>query len=678
MLKNDNLHIKLLKIGILLILSFITISTVSATEIIDNSTDLKQTIIDANNGSTINLDNGIYTNNVINIIIDKNLTIQGKDSKNTIIDAQKLGKIFFVKEGNTLKLINVTLINGNANSGGDITNNHGGCIFNYGTLEIDNCIFENNSATGGGAIASFNGNLNINNSIFTNNSATYGGAVYSKYSNNVNLFNSNFNNNSASYGGGGAINVDCAGDITIINSKFINNSGLTAGGGAIKNNLCRNMTISNSTFIDNIDSYEGGGAIFNSGSNITIENSNFTNNKAENGDSNMGGGGAIYNNGYMAIINSNFINNTAEKDGGAIHNKFTENVIIINSTFINNKAINGGGIFSNGSINMTILNSAFINNIAENNGSAIYNTEYAFSDEWFPEFSMIYNSSMHIKNSNFTNNNRSNIYNTGNITINNSNFTKNDLAIYTEKNTNISSSSIFNNYQGISINSGAENIQINYNRIFNNTNTTNYNLNTNSPNINIDYNWWGSNFNPNSKISGTIVNNYYTIIFEEIKAKNFSILGNLTFKSIVVLNSTFNTFGSENLPDMNIDVYNNNIFISEYSINDLINLNIPIGENNILFVLDNENYKYLIINNNITDKSNSNNPTDPINTTKSNITANNPNENIGYNNNLNSSNENKDYYKKTIAAAKMKKTGLPIIVIFLILLSSLGLIFWKK
>lgn len=46
---------------------------------------------------------------------------------------------------------------------------------------------------------------------------------------------------------------------------------------------------------------------------------------------------------------------------------------------------------------------------------------------------MIYNSSIFINNSTFINNNKSAIYNTGNISISNSNLTKNDLAVYTEK-----------------------------------------------------------------------------------------------------------------------------------------------------------------------------------------------------------------------------------------------------
>lgn len=74
---------------------------------------------------------------------------------------------------------------------------------------------------------------------------------------------------------------------------------------------------------------------------------------------------------------------------------------IINSIFIDNSSENGGAIYNNGSLNTTISNSIFLNNTAEVNGSAIYNTDYVIIDEWFPELSMIYNSSIFINNSTF-------------------------------------------------------------------------------------------------------------------------------------------------------------------------------------------------------------------------------------------------------------------------------------
>ncbi|RBQ22636.1 hypothetical protein ALNOE001_16940 [Candidatus Methanobinarius endosymbioticus] len=84
---------------------------------------LNKTITDSNNGDRIILDSGIYTNNVTDVIVNKNLTIVGKDKKNTIIDARQQGKIFRIY--GQVTLINLTLINGYLGvheNGGVITN----------------------------------------------------------------------------------------------------------------------------------------------------------------------------------------------------------------------------------------------------------------------------------------------------------------------------------------------------------------------------------------------------------------------------------------------------------------------------------------------------------------------------------------------------------------------------
>lgn len=74
----------------------ITLSSANAAEININSSDnLGQTIANANDEDTINLENGIYTNNVTNITINKNLTIAGKNSESTAIDAKKTWKNIF-------------------------------------------------------------------------------------------------------------------------------------------------------------------------------------------------------------------------------------------------------------------------------------------------------------------------------------------------------------------------------------------------------------------------------------------------------------------------------------------------------------------------------------------------------------------------------------------------------
>lgn len=198
-------------------LFLITISSASATEHnITNSTTggLNNTVANiANNGDTINLEEGIYTNNVTNIIINKNLTIQGKNPQTTIIDAQQLGRIFNITAGNTLTIINITLINGNATNGGG--------IYNSGILTMTNCILTNNNGSLGGAIYNNNSAMNVEKSNFINNAASSdGGAIFNINGSNAIISNSNFTNNTSRFGG--AI-YNAGSNMRINTSIFTNN-----------------------------------------------------------------------------------------------------------------------------------------------------------------------------------------------------------------------------------------------------------------------------------------------------------------------------------------------------------------------------------------------------------------------------------------------------------------------
>ena len=117
------------------------------------------------------------------IIIDKNLTIRGKNGKDTdILNANtdgtgKTHRIFEVQNGATLILSGLTLKGGTAPTGAN-----GGGIFVVGgsKVELSNCTIEGCKAgTGGngGAIGS-QGTVTIIGSTLTGNSATNGGAVY--------------------------------------------------------------------------------------------------------------------------------------------------------------------------------------------------------------------------------------------------------------------------------------------------------------------------------------------------------------------------------------------------------------------------------------------------------------------------------------------------------------------
>lgn len=289
---------KILFITIILTMFLITISATSAAEHnITNSTDggLNRIVTNANSEDTINLAEGIYNNNVTNITIDKNITLIGKNPETTIIDAEKLGRIFNITSKGYLTLINITLTNGYVNGSG--VNGHGGIIYNNGSLTIDKCIFmDNNASEFGGAINNQAGNLIIKDSTFKNNWGDDGSAIASVFGY-INITNTSFINNNGGFGG--AIRSAGAGsELYVKNCSFINNKGYA--GGAINNNGDSYAKIIDCIFINNTGTI--GGAIINAGL-FDIINSTFINNTANYG-------GVIYNEEDMNVIGCNIFNNS--------------------------------------------------------------------------------------------------------------------------------------------------------------------------------------------------------------------------------------------------------------------------------------------------------------------------------------------------------------------------------
>ena len=167
----------------------------------------------------------------------------------------------------------------------------------YATLE--HCTFDNNSANrSAGAVFWIGTYGHIYNTTFTNNHALglvlgysvnhelikggSGGAVIWAGSNG-DVFNCTFTNNTAANRGGGIFlegttDGHCA-NVTITNCTLENNIAKTNGGGVAWDNNAINGRMVNITFINNT-AQRNGGAIFWHGTNGTIINSLFDNNRA--------------------------------------------------------------------------------------------------------------------------------------------------------------------------------------------------------------------------------------------------------------------------------------------------------------------------------------------------------------------------------------------------------------
>ncbi len=224
-------------------------------------------------------------------------------------------------------------------------------------------------------------------------SSSDGGAIYVERLSTLTLTNSAINSSTAANGGAIALNgwgsSDVGGTLIVTNSSFSGNQSTAAaiagggnGGGALYITGGSTATVSGSTFSNN--SSVNGGGIHILGANLTVSDSTFTGNVANNSVGG-GGGGAIYVdgtknfNGTIDISLSTFTNNQTNQLGGAIFSfpEGTGSTLIAQSLFDGNSATGagqGGAIYhqsatSNGPLN--ISDSTFMNNNAHaTDGSA--------------------------------------------------------------------------------------------------------------------------------------------------------------------------------------------------------------------------------------------------------------------------------------------------------------------
>ena len=175
-------------------------------------------------------------------------------------------------------------------------------------------------------------------------------------------------------------------NVTINNVNFVN--GKAEDGGAIYWGG-DNGVVSGSSFIGNRAINLYGGAIFWVGSDGTVSGSIFTDNAVESGY-----GGAIYWRGPRgAVSGSSFAGNNASNYGGAIYWS-GDNGAVSGSSFIGNNAINKGGAIYWVAANGNISDSIFINNAA-NESATVYGANSVRVDYcWFGNTAENYNASL--------------------------------------------------------------------------------------------------------------------------------------------------------------------------------------------------------------------------------------------------------------------------------------------
>jgi predicted outer membrane repeat protein len=355
-------------------------TTITVTSTADNGAgSLRAAIAQAQGGDTIQFDSSLANQTITltsgQLVVDKDLIIDGSKVPGLTISGNNASRVFFVQgdppwEPVEVTLKHLTIADGKTTEKGEDGAGAGLWTFSSTKLTLENTTFKNNHANGEG-----------------------GGAIYAGWRSTNIVINSTFENNSSSGNGltgksergAGAIAVKSESSLTVRDSQFTSNTGIN--GGAI-NTVLGGLIVENSTFIKN-DSTPGGsigphtfgygGAIYTDGASATsdsstsgkieIRNSRFEGNKG------AGQGGGLLLFGYegdeVIIENSTIIDNQVIESvngdalgGGLRHGN--SKLTVRNTTFVNNRAlVQGGGLWIGEKSPVTIENSTFYENKAE-------------------------------------------------------------------------------------------------------------------------------------------------------------------------------------------------------------------------------------------------------------------------------------------------------------------------
>ena len=286
-------------------------------------------------GDTLYFANGVY--NLTSDISIYESTFVGEDVEKTIFNLN--GYSFTIPQTSSLRLSSLTLNNASImNTGGTLTAYN--VIFDSGNAEYT----DGYDGSFGGAIncnptsyygySYYNPELNLNNCTFTNNTAVYGGAIYIS-SGVANIYNTKFEKNYAENFGGA---IACVESI---------------------------LTVSGCIFEEDYSINNGGGAIYLTDSDLNLNNTHIINCTST-------FGGAICDlNSSSKIVNLMAVNNTAIYDGGAIYKMYGD-ITISDSNFHENSANNGGALFIDDSDVFSVKYSNFVMNLANVCGGGIF------------------------------------------------------------------------------------------------------------------------------------------------------------------------------------------------------------------------------------------------------------------------------------------------------------------
>ena len=244
----------------------------------------------------------------------------------------------------------------------------GGILVRYGSLTMDNCHVEENTAPdcGGGMILRHS-ELNAAKSFFENNTAKYGAGIY-------------FGDtpNEAEEGCSGEHNHLIT-DSTISSNMVLDPENGIGGGMYV--GTTSNLTLRNSKLLNNNGASQGGAIVAYSAGTIELDGVSISENKAQSGAGILALCTAVGNTNIHLLNGTAIDKNTATAYGGGIYADALANTLSVtveNSSVSGNTAAGGAGIFTykSGSavINVDLQSGAVMhnNNAVTNMGGAIY------------------------------------------------------------------------------------------------------------------------------------------------------------------------------------------------------------------------------------------------------------------------------------------------------------------
>jgi hypothetical protein len=372
-------------------------STITVTNTNDSGVgSLRQALADAHDGDTINFDPVLNGQTIglttAQLVIDKDVIINGPGPNllGVYRSSQTKFRMMHVMPGVTATIGGLSISNGDGGEQGG-----GGILNDHAILTMESCTVENNSAlesnSGGGVYndgSAGSATLTILNSTVSGNHAYFaGGGIYNDAFNGgsatFTITNSVVNNNVASFieflyiGGEGGGIYNGGGELTIANSNVSENyAGAEeppqGAGGGISN--YGTLIITNSTITANYCPLRAGG-IANAGT-LTVTSSTVSDNGAygEHDGKPWGHGGGIV--GEVTFTNSTLSGNGANLSTGGIEGSGT----ITNSTISGNS---GGGISVNGTLEIgnTILSAAARGSNITNNRGTVTSHGYNVSSD---------------------------------------------------------------------------------------------------------------------------------------------------------------------------------------------------------------------------------------------------------------------------------------------------------